>query len=369
MFPGYKNRIWQSEEVSGIRVVRVWTYITANERFAKRILDYVSYMITAVAASPFLRNVDVVIGTSPQFFTVSAAYLVDVLKRVPWIFELRDLWPESIRAVGAMKESRVLDLLERVELFLYREADAIVSVTSAFRETLERRGIDPGKITVVTNGVDLKRFWPREKDEQLAEELGLKNKFVAGYIGTHGMAHALNMILDAASLLSKRPDGDDYRIVFLGDGASKSSLVGRARSERLSNVVFVDSVPKHEVARYWSILDVSIIHLKKTKLFTTVIPSKLFESMGMAIPVLHGVRGESAGIVTREDVGLLFEPENPVALCDGLVRLREDTKLYARLRRNGPGAAERFDRKALAAKMLEVVEAVAKEGIAEEYRE
>jgi glycosyltransferase involved in cell wall biosynthesis len=263
----------------------------------------------------------------------------------------------------------VLDLLERVELFLYREADAIVSVTSAFRETLERRGIDPGKITVVTNGVDLKRFWPREKDEQLAEELGLKNKFVAGYIGTHGMAHALNTLLDAASLLSKRPDGDDYRIVFLGDGASKSSLVGRARSERLSNVVFVDSVPKHEVARYWSILDVSIIHLKKTKLFTTVIPSKLFESMGMAIPVLHGVRGESAGIVTREDVGLLFEPENPVALCDGLVRLREDTKLYARLRRNGPGAAERFDRKALAAKMLEVVEAVAKEGIAEEYRE
>jgi len=122
VFGGYENKLWQQEVMDGIRVIRVWSYITANEGFLKRVLDYVSYMAMAVLASFFVRKVDVVIGTSPQFFTACAAYLVGLCKRCPWVFELRDLWPESIRAVGAMKESRVLDWLEKLELFLYRKA-------------------------------------------------------------------------------------------------------------------------------------------------------------------------------------------------------------------------------------------------------
>ena len=347
--------MWQCEDVAGIRVVRVWTYITANEGFAKRIIDYLSFMFSAVIASCFVRKVDVVVGTSPQFFAACAAYIAGSMKRVPWIFELRDIWPESIRVVGAMKESRILDWLEKVELFLYRKAAAIVSVTQAFRATLIRRGVGGGKIHVVTNGVDSTCFSPRPKDEALVEQLGLEGKFVGGYIGTHGMAHALDTILDAARLLSAEPDADRYRFIMLGDGAKKKALVEKARSEGLSNVIFVDSVPKNEVARYWSVLDVSVIHLKRTDLFKTVIPSKLFESMGMAIPVLHGVEGESAEIVIREDVGLVFEPENPVALCEAMRRLATDAKLYQHLRENGPKAAQHYDRSALAEKMLTVI--------------
>lgn len=355
VFEGYRNRLWQREEMAGVDVVRVWTYITANEGFAKRILDYLSFMFSAILASLVVRRVDVVIGTSPQFFAACAAYVTGVVKRVPWVFELRDIWPESIRAVGAMKESTALDWLEKLELFLYRKSAAIVSVTNAFRDALIHRGVDGSKIHVVTNGVDSSRFSPRPKDAKLVDQLGLAGKFVGGYIGTHGMAHALNTILDAARLLLDEPDGDRYRFILLGDGAEKKALVERARAEGLSNVIFVDSVPKEEVVRYWSLLDVSIIHLKRTELFKTVIPSKLFECMGMAIPVLLGVEGESASIVTCEDVGLTFQPENAVALCDGMRRLSQDMALYEHFRENGPKAARRYDRSALAGKMLAVI--------------
>jgi glycosyltransferase involved in cell wall biosynthesis len=359
VFPGYRNRLWQQETMDGIRVIRVWTYITANEGFVKRILDYVSFMMAAVPASLLVRKVDVVVGTSPQFFTACAAYFAGILKRKPWVFELRDIWPESIRAVGAMKQSRVLDVLERLELFLYRKAHAIVSVTQAFRETLGRRGVDTAKIAVVTNGVDASRFNPRPKDQALLRELGLKGKFVAGYIGTHGLAHGLDTLLDAARALKTTEGGDAFRVLLLGDGANKQALKVRAKEQGLDNVLFVDTVSKDEVVRYWSILDVSIIHLKATSLFETVIPSKLFECMGMGIPVLHGVRGESAQIVEAERVGLAFEPENSAALVSALRHLRDQPEVLESFRVRGPVAAKNYDRAVLAAKMLDVLQLAA----------
>lgn len=358
VFGGYRNRLWQAEEMSGIRVIRVWTYITANEGFLKRILDYMSFMLSAFLAALFVRKVDIIVGTSPQFFTAVAAYMTSLLKRRPWIFELRDIWPESIRTVGAMRSSRVLDLLEKLEIFLYRRANAIVAVTHAFRDNLIARGIDGGKIFVVTNGVDTSRFAPREKDPWLVAELNLQGKFVAGYIGTHGMAHALETILDAASKIQTEVDGDRFRFLFLGDGSNKAALVARAAEDGLDNVIFVDTVPKDEVVRYWSLLDTSIIHLRRSPLFETVIPSKLFECMGMGIPVLHGVRGESAMIATQEQVGLTFEPEDAVDLCRALRVLVSEPETLQRLRDSGPLAAIKYDRLVLAQNMLTIIEGV-----------
>lgn len=355
VFEGYRNRLWQEEVVDGIRVIRVWTYITANEGFARRVLDYMSFMAAAFVASLFVRRVDVVVGTSPQFFTAVAAWAVGAVKRVPFVFELRDLWPESIKAVGAMKQSVAIEWLERLELFLYRRAARIVSVTHAFKENLIRRGIDGAKIEVVTNGVDTTRFSPRPKDAALEAELGWQGCFVAGYIGTHGMAHALETLLSAMQTLARHPEGKHVRLLLLGDGARKAHLQAEAARLGLANVRFVDTVPKAEVARYWSLLDVSVIHLQRTPLFTTVIPSKLFECMGMGVPVLHGVVGESAGIVEREGVGLVFEPENAQQLVEQLLQLQRDTALRARLRDAGLAAAARYDRTALARRMLDVL--------------
>ncbi len=360
VFDGYRNRLWQEERIDGIRVIRVWTYITANEGFARRVLDYLSFMVSGGLAALCVRRADVVVGTSPQFFTAVAAWFVAAVTRRPFVFELRDLWPESIKAVGAMRESVAIRLLERLELFLYRRAARVVSVTHSFRANLERRGIAGAKIDVITNGVDIANFSPRPKDAELVHRHGLEGCFVAGYVGTHGMAHALETLLEAADRLRRLPDGDRFRILLLGDGARKAALVELARSRGLDNVIFVDSVPKDEVARYWSLLDVSVIHLRRTELFTTVIPSKLFECMGMGIPVLHGVAGESAEIVEREGVGLVFEPENVEALVGGLQRLRSDASLLAGCRERCLAAARHYDRGVLAQRMLDGLVSVAR---------
>ena len=358
VFNGYRNALWQSELIDGIRVLRVWSYITANEGFVRRVLDYMSFMLAATLASLFVRQVDVVVGTSPQFFTACAAWMVGGLKRRPWVFELRDLWPESIKAVGAMKNSAAIRWLEKLETFLYRRATRIVTVTHSFRRTLGARGIDINKIDVITNGVDISRFSPRPKDSALLGSLGFEGKFVAGYIGTHGMAHALETLLQAAHRLQALPGGQTIRLLLLGDGARKADLQAQAVQLGLSNVVFVDSVPKDQVARYWSALDVSIIHLRRTELFTTVIPSKMFECMGMGLPLLHGVAGESAEIVEREGVGRVFEPENVDQLVQHLLDMQGDAAAREGFRRNGLQAAQRYDRKALALQMLSVLDRV-----------
>ena len=356
VFAGYRNRLWQREIIDGIQVIRVWSFITANEGFLKRTLDYMSFMVTGFLASLFVRKVAVVIGTSPQFFTVCAAYVTSLFKRVPWVFELRDLWPESIRAVGAMGDSKILDRLESLELFLYGKADRIVTVTESFKRNLIGRGVEAKKISVVTNGVDISKFSPRPKDDELVQQYGLQGKFVAGYIGTHGLAHALETLLDAAEIVQAMPQGDRFRFVLLGEGANKASLKQSAIERGLNNVLFIDSVSKQEIARYWSLLDTAIIHLKRTELFTTVIPSKLFECMAMGIPVLHGVQGESAEIVEREGVGLLFEPENAKALAQELLILAREPDVHRQIQTQGPLAAMKFCRKELALSMIYLID-------------
>lgn len=358
VFDGYRNRLWQQEMIDGIRVIRVWSFVTANEGFVKRILDYTSYMLMAFIASLFVRRVDVVVGTSPQFFTAVAGWAVGMTKRIPFIFELRDIWPESIKAVGAMKESIAIRWLEKLELFLYRRATRIVSVTHSFRDTLIRRGIDGRKIDVITNGVDIARFSPRPRDTTLEHDLGFEGCFVAGYIGTHGMAHSLETLLQAMEQLQRHPDGRHIRLLMLGDGARKADLRAEANRLSLANVRFVDTVPKDEVTRYWSLLDVAIIHLRQTELFTTVIPSKLFECMGMGIPVLHGVAGESAEIVRREGVGVVFQPENANQLFAGLLGLYADSDQRHRLSRQARAASSHYDRRELASRMLSVLREV-----------
>ncbi|MGP1274253.1 MAG: glycosyltransferase family 4 protein [Caulobacterales bacterium] len=355
VFDGYRNRLRSTEELDGITVIRVWTYITANEGFYKRTLDYVSFMVSAFLASFSVRNIDVIVGTSPQFFTAMGAFLVSLLRRRPWVFELRDIWPASIKAVGAISDGPVLSVLERIEMFLYRRASHIVTVTHAFRAELAERGIDASRMSVVTNGADLSRFRPAGGSPALAASLGLEGCFVAGYVGTHGLAHGLETLLDAAALLQEQTATRHVRIVLLGDGARKAHLRQRADELGLNNIVFLDSVPKDAVPSYWGLLDVSIIHLKRDPLFTTVIPSKLFECMAMGVPVLHGVEGESADIVRREKVGETFEPENAGELAQRLTRLVAEPETLASYREAGLAAAARYDRANLAADMLGIL--------------
>jgi glycosyltransferase involved in cell wall biosynthesis len=196
------------------------------------------------------------------------------------------------------------------------------------------------------------------KDAALGRQLGLEEKFVAGYVGTHGMAHGLDTLLDAAARLRERGWGDRVRLLLIGDGAAKEALRRRKAELGLDNVILLDPVSKEEIPRYWSLLDASIIHLKKDPLFATVIPSKLFESMAMGIPVLHGVTGESAEIVERERAGLLFAPEDPNALADRIIELASNPELRSELARKAREGVDGYDRRRLAAEMARVFEAV-----------
>lgn len=353
--PGYKNRLWQEEILNGIRVIRVWTYITKNEGFARRIVDYLSYMVASFIAAIFVRKVDVIIGTSPQFFTVCSAYAVSLTKRKPWIFELRDIWPESIRAVNAMKHESVIKFFERVELYLYNKANIIVSVTHSFKDILVDRGVDPDKIFVITNGSNINLFSPIPKNNDLIRSLGSENCFIAGYIGTLGMAHGLHTLIDAAELLSRDDSSLNIRFLFLGDGAERIALRQKVETLEISNVIFVDSVSKEDVAQYWSILDIAIVHLKREPLFRSVIPSKIFEAMAMGIPILHGVEGESAEIVKNSGAGWTFEPENAEILADEIRRISADRTLREAASVRGPIAASRYDRTRLAHEMLDLI--------------
>lgn len=352
LFPGYCNRLWQTAVVDGIRVVRLWSYMAPNAGFVRRTADYLSFMIMGILAAPFLPRPDVIVGTSPQFFTLLAARWASFVKRRPWVLELRDIWPESIKAVGAVRQSFIFRLLQRLEMSLYRHATRIVAVTHSFKRILQARGVPANKIAVVTNGVDFSRYAPRAKDDEFVRVHSLEGRFVVGYVGTHGMAHALETLLDAAQSMQQRPDLNDITVLFVGDGSRRAELAQAAANRGLTNVKFLGPVPKDMVARVWSILDVSIIHLRKTELFTTTIPSKLFECMGMGLPVLLGVDGEAREIVEQHRVGIAFPPEDAAALVEGIARLANDRDLLRDFRSNALAAAQNYDRGRLAADML-----------------
>jgi glycosyltransferase involved in cell wall biosynthesis len=353
---GYTNRWRAIEDVEGVRVVRVKTFITANEGFFLRTLDYLSFMVMAFATGLFEPRPDVVVATSPQFFSAVAGWALSVAKRRPFVFELRDLWPASITAVGAMRRSAVIRALERLELFLYRRAAAIVSVTESFREELVSRGIDRGKIHVIVNGVDLARFEPRPRDAGLVKKLGLDGRFVVGYLGTHGMAHGLPAVLEAASRLEERRD---IAFLFAGSGAERSRVEQVVSERRLSNVRLVARQPKDKMPALWSVCDVSLVPLRNSPLFTKVIPSKMFESMAMGVPIVMSLpEGEATRLVCGTGAGVCVPPEDADALARAIRRLADQPQLMAGMREAALKAAPRFSRDAGAAAMGRVLEAV-----------
>ncbi|WP_050909057.1 glycosyltransferase family 4 protein [Vibrio campbellii] len=354
VFEGYKNRWYHTHQLDGISVVRVKTYITANEGFVKRILDYISFMVSGFFAGFFQKKPDVVVATSPQFFCACAGWALSAVRRKPFVFELRDIWPASITAVGAMKDSKVIRLLEKIEMFLYRRADVIVSVTHAFKQELIERGVDGSKIEVVLNGVDLSKYEPQEKDTELAKLYGLEGKFVAGYIGTHGMAHGLEHIVTVAERLQ---DNDEIRIVFAGGGAARQKVVDLVEQKGLKNVVLIDRQPKEMMPRLWSLCDVSLVPLINSDLFKTVIPSKIFECMGMGIPTIMSVpEGEATTIIKETGSGLVVESENVEQIAHAILKMHEENDLYQSIQSRSIEAAPKYSREIMAADMISVFE-------------
>ncbi|HVN40823.1 MAG TPA: glycosyltransferase family 4 protein [Myxococcota bacterium] len=334
VYEGYRNRLLQRERREGVDVVRVWTYLAPNKGAARRVLNYLSYMLTAACVGLFVRRPDVVIATSPQFFCGWAGVLVSRARRVPFVLEIRDLWPESIEAVGAMRNRRLLRLLEWLELRMYAAATRIVTVGEGYREKLVAKGVDPARIDVIPNGVDLEAFLGGADGRKVRERYALGDRFVCAYLGTIGLGCGLEVALRAARKL-RESGRDDVRFLLVGDGAVREELEARARAEGLGVVVFTGRQPKAAMPEFLAAADACLVHLTRTELFRTVLPSKIFEAAAMRKPIVLGVEGFAAELVRSAEAGLCIQPENEDDLLAAVDRLAADPALARRLGDSG----------------------------------
>lgn len=356
VYPGYKNRWYQVEWMSGIRVLRVKTFMRANAGTLPRILDFLSFMLTGSIAGIFQRrSFDVVVATSPQLFCALGGWLVAKCRRRPFLFELSDLWPASIVAVSQMKPGRLIRMIEKLELFLYRQADRIVAQTRSFKADLVARGVRSSKIDVVYNGVELTKYQPQAKDSALLSQLNLKGRFVFSYIGTLGQAHDLPLVLEAMALLKKQ--APQIALLFVGTGAMRDALVQQAQQAGLTNVTFIAKQPKSEIKRYWSITDVALVHLKNVATFATVVPSKIFEAFAMAKPVLLAApEGEASDIVNSYQAGRCLPSGDAASLARCMQEMAAATQKDVSFADNAEHAAKDFSRARQAQAMLQSID-------------
>ena len=326
VYEGYRNKHTE-ETINGVKVVRVKTFLAANKGAVKRMLNFVSYFVSALWTALGLPKADVVIATSPQIFCGYAGVWYKRLKRVPLVTEIRDIWPESMGAVGAKIPGLAYKALEMIERAMYRSCKALVTVGEGYRQRLIEKGVDEKKIAIVMNGTDLEMFSPREKNRELLKTYGLEDKFVVSYIGTVGMACGLEVVLEAAK---KVPE--DVAFVIVGDGAHRQYLEEAAKG--LKNVVFTGRQPKRSMPDWVSSSDANLVHLKKTELFTTVMPSKIFESAGCQRPIIMGVDGFAKKLVMDAGAGVDMVPEDAESLAKCVETLVKHPALCEQLGKN-----------------------------------
>lgn len=366
-YPGFANGLWPQESVvDGVRVIRVWTYLAPNKGVVRRILNYLSFMVCALLRLMFLPKPDRLIATSPQFFCGWAGVLGKWWFRCtrPWsrkprfILEIRDIWPESLGAVDAIGNPAIMRLLEWLEIRMYAAADQVVTVGDGYRRRLLERGVPDDKISIVMNGVDRDLLEAAVPDPGgVRRAWGLEDKFVCSYIGTIGMASGLSVFLRAARRL-KELGRDDIRLLAVGDGAVREELEQQARREGLDHLVFTGRRPKSEMPAFLAATDLCFVHLQKSPLFETVIPSKIFEALGMARAILIGVGGDARKLVEDSGGGIAMPPEDDEALVRALIALEADRPLLKSMGERGRVFVQaRFDRDLLATRYLELLDA------------
>lgn len=345
--PEYQGKALLEEETDGYRVVRTWLYATPNEGIAKKTLGHLSFMFTSLFLGIWkLGRADVVVVSSPTFFSIFSAYAIAKIKRARFVVEIRDLWPAIFVELGVLTNRRIISLLERLELWAYRVADEVVVVTHGFKDDLVRRGVPEAKVHVIRNGVDLDRFRPGGDRTPGRKRLDVPDdRYLVLYLGAHGISHGLETVIRAAKLLQQEPI--EFR--FVGDGSKKAELERQAWDDGVTNLRFFPSVPRDDVPELLAAADICLVPLRDVPLFSTFIPSKIFEYLGAGKAVVGAVDGEPARIL-QEAGAPVVEPQDPLALADEIRRLAPDASRRNQLGIRGRNHVERqFDRRSLAA--------------------
>lgn len=354
--PGYEKRKRMVTEQDGYRIVRTWLYATPNEGVVRKTLSHISWMVSSVLLG--LRKVgpaDVVVVSSPTFFSMLSAWFIAKVKRAAFVVEIRDLWPAAIIDLGVLTNRTVIRILEWFELFMYRAADAVVPTSNGFKRSMTDRGIDGEKICVITNSVDLDRFTEVGNDRRVTrKQLGVAadDVMLVLYAGTIGSVYALPQIADVARELA----GERMHFTFVGEGVAKPALVAAAAG--LENVTILPAVPPDDVPALIDACDVGLIPYRDIKMLDVVIAAKMFEYMAARKPVVGSVAGETADIL-KASGAIVVKPEDADAIADALRSLLHDASLRTTI-----GSAERsfveknYDIRVLASRYLDLLAGV-----------
>ena len=358
---GYRGKRAMVEQVDGITVYRKWLIPSAKRTAAGIALNHGSLSLHAIAAAVFDRvpSPDIWITSSPPLFTGAAGAPIAQLQGAPFVFEVRDLWPDYFAEMGVITNRWILSALYRLEAALYRSAAAVVTVAESARSRIIReKGVEPGKVFAIPNGVDLKKFDLSDPlRTKKRAELGVQDKFVVAYVGNHGLGQGLLSVVEAAGMVRDRKD---VHFLFVGDGAEREVVVRRVAELGLSNFTLLNTCPREEVPAFYQAADVCLVPLADVPSFRCTIPSKLFEIMGSSRAVIGALAGEGAELIERSRAGLVLPSEDPEALADAVIRMAGMTGAARdQLGRNGRRfVEENFDRSTLASRYLEILEGV-----------
>jgi colanic acid biosynthesis glycosyl transferase WcaI len=344
--PEYRGHFIQEEMLNGVRVVRVWSYLTANKGFFRRILAQLSFgCLVPILGWKAIGRPDVLIVESPPLFDAIAGRLLSWGKHCPFIFVVSDLWPESAVQMGILRNRTLIRLAEWLEWSTYQKARLVWAVTEGIRNILIKRGLAAEHVFLLTNGVDTNKFRSLPQADVRAE-LGWGDQFTVLYAGTHGLAHGLTTVLDAAEQLR---DHTDIRIVLVGDGAAKADLVAQAQQRHLTNVTFLETQPHDRMPLLLAAADACLVPLRKLPLFEGALPSKMYEIMACARPMILGIEGEARRLVEQEaGSAIAVEPENATALASAIIYLYQHPEEAAQLGQRGRTfVKKRFDRERL----------------------
>lgn len=363
LHPDYKSKIKKlvyREQISGIDVIRTIGFLTHLRSSLRRSLNYVSFFLSSVVTSNFLKEYDVVIGTSPSLFVGLSGLVVARMKKAPFLFEVRDLWPEVIPAVGkGSRDSLSYKTLDKIAELLYERSDLIVTVTESFRdELITTRGVPPEKIRIIENGVDTDFFTPAGTETILANLPRLRDKFIVSYIGTIGYTHGVEVILKAAREISVR--FPNLVFLLIGGGSDQERLKKISEEEKLDNVVFLDKQPREVIPAYINSSEISLVLSSKDPLFEKTIFAKVFEPMACGKPIIVGASGETRNLVVQKaNSGVCFEPEDTHGLIDSITLLYNNPELRKTLGENGRKyVTENFSRAGKAKEYVKILQSL-----------
>jgi len=337
--PEYRGHKIQREVLDGVQIVRVWSYVSPNKGFLRRILAQLSFAFLApLLGGSEVGQPDLIIVQSPPLFDAIATRILAWRKHCPFIFMVSDLWPESAVQLGVLRNRMAIRLSEWLEWTTYQRAALVWVVTEGIRNSLIQRGLAPERVFLLTNGVDTTKFHPLPRAEA-RKALGWTNTFTIIYAGTHGLSHGLITVLDAAEQLQQYAD---IRFILLGEGAEKADLVAEAQRRNLTNVIFLDPQPHSQIPLFLSAADVCLVHTRKLPVFTGMLPIKMYEAMACARPIILAMDGEARRLVEQEaHAAICVEPENPSALVSAILSLRDQPEMAEALGQQGRMLAEK----------------------------